>query len=249
MAIYWVEVMARMSNYIPIKLFIRGKVSRVRNITLPGILFTKKTQFYRRSNPHYKPKTVWRPSRVYNGNPYTNKRVYFSVSRPELYYSFKASSNGNISALLEFILSYCVTIVPKWPINDKPANGKISSMLVFIWRQMVWSHHICTVAVNDASFKINKKVPWWRHQMETFSALLALCAGNSSSPVNSPHKGQWRRALMFSLICTWINHWVNTREAGGLRRHLRSLWRHCNIIRKSASISVPIWLRHLHSRE
>ena len=38
-------------------------------------------------------------------------------------------------------------------------------------------------------------------------------------PVNSPHKGQWRRALMFSLICAWINGWVNNREAGDLRRH------------------------------
>ena len=61
--------------------------------------------------------------------------------------------------------------------------------------------------------------PWWRHQMETFSALLAVCAGNSPSPVNSPHKGQWRGALMFSLICAWINGWVNNREAGDLRRH------------------------------
>ena len=60
---------------------------------------------------------------------------------------------------------------------------------------------------------------WWRHQMETFSALPALCAGNSPVPVNSPHKGQWRGALMFSLICTWINDWVNNREAGDLRRH------------------------------
>ena len=60
--------------------------------------------------------------------------------------------------------------------------------------------------------------PWWRHQMETFSALLALCAGNSPVPVNSPHKGQWRGALMFSLICVWINDWVNSREAGDLRR-------------------------------
>ena len=39
------------------------------------------------------------------------------------------------------------------------------------------------------------------------------------SPVNSPHKGQWRGALMFSLICAWINDWVNNREAGDLRRH------------------------------
>ena len=42
------------------------------------------------------------------------------------------------------------------------------------------------------------------------------------SPVNSPHKGQWRGALVFSLICVWINGWVNNREAteaGDLRRH------------------------------
>ena len=38
-------------------------------------------------------------------------------------------------------------------------------------------------------------------------------------PVNSLHKGQWRGALMFSLICAWTNSWVNNREAGDLRRH------------------------------
>ena len=38
-------------------------------------------------------------------------------------------------------------------------------------------------------------------------------------PVNSPHKDQWRGTLMFSLICVWINGWVNNREAGDLRRH------------------------------
>ena len=32
-----------------------------------------------------------------------------------------------------------------------------------------------------------------------------LCAGNSPVPMNSPHKGQWRGALVFSLICFWIN--------------------------------------------
>ena len=58
-----------------------------------------------------------------------------------------------------------------------------------------------------------KASAWWRHQMETFSALLAICA----VPGESPHKGQWRRALMFSLICIWINSWVNNREAGDLR--------------------------------
>ena len=61
--------------------------------------------------------------------------------------------------------------------------------------------------------------PWWRHQMETFSALLALCAGNSPVTGEFPHKGQWRGALMFSLICTGINGWVNNHEAGDLRRY------------------------------
>ena len=56
-------------------------------------------------------------------------------------------------------------------------------------------------------------------KMETFSALLAICAGNSRSPVKSPHKGQWRGTLMFSLICVWKNVWVNTWDAGDLRRH------------------------------
>ena len=37
------------------------------------------------------------------------------------------------------------------------------------------------------------------------------------SPVNSPHKGQWRGALMFPLICARINGWVNNGEAGKIR--------------------------------
>ena len=36
---------------------------------------------------------------------------------------------------------------------------------------------------------------------------------------DSPHKGQWRRALMCSLICTWANAWACIICAGDLRRH------------------------------
>ena len=54
--------------------------------------------------------------------------------------------------------------------------------------------------------------------------------GTHRSPVDSPHKRQWRRALMFSLTCVLTNAWANNREAGDLTRHrpLHSLWRHCN---------------------
>ena len=46
--------------------------------------------------------------------------------------------------------------------------------------------------------------------------------GIRRSPVNSPHKGQWRGALMFSMICARTNGWIDSitnRQAGDLRRH------------------------------
>ena len=64
--------------------------------------------------------------------------------------------------------------------------------------------------------------------METFSALLALCAGIHRSPVNSHLKGQWLGALLFSLIYTWINAWVKQWQVWWFETTSRSLWRHCN---------------------
>ena len=51
------------------------------------------------------------------------------------------------------------------------------------------------------------------------SVLLPFVRGIHRSTVNSPHRGQWRGALMFSLIGVWINGWVNNREAGDFRRY------------------------------
>ena len=45
-----------------------------------------------------------------------------------------------------------------------------------------------------------------------------LC-GEFPSPVNYPHKDQWRGVLMLSLICAWTNGWVNTWGPGDLRHH------------------------------
>ena len=55
----------------------------------------------------------------------------------------------------------------------------------------------------------------WEH----FPCYWPFVRGIHRSPVNSPHKGQWRGALMFSLICVWINGLVNNLEAGDLSRH------------------------------
>ena len=55
----------------------------------------------------------------------------------------------------------------------------------------------------------------WKH----FPRYWPFLRGIHWSPVNSPHKDRWRGALMFSLICAWINGWVNNGEAGDLGRH------------------------------
>ena len=67
--------------------------------------------------------------------------------------------------------------------------------------------------------RLNYVLSWWRYQVETFSALLALCKGDPPVTGGYPHKGQWREALTFSLICAWTNGWANNRDAGDLRRH------------------------------
>ena len=63
--------------------------------------------------------------------------------------------------------------------------------------------------------KSHADITKWKH----FPRYWPFVRGIHRSPVCSPHKGQWRGALMFSLICAWINGWVNNREAGDLRRH------------------------------
>ena len=72
---------------------------------------------------------------------------------------------------------------------------------------------------------------WWLHQMETdFPRYWPFVRGIHRSPVNSPHKGQWRGALMFFFDLRlnkrfskhWWGWWFETPS--------RPLWRHCNDI-------------------
>ena len=73
------------------------------------------------------------------------------------------------------------------------------------------------IACGNISHKID--VSWWRHQMVTFSALLALCVGNSPVAGEFPSQRPVTRGFGVSLICALISGWVNNREAGDLRRH------------------------------
>ena len=71
-----------------------------------------------------------------------------------------------------------------------------------------------TVTANDDVIK-------WNH----FPRYWSFVRGIYRSPMSSPHKGQWRGAFMFSLICAWINGSVNNGEAGDFRHH----WAHYDV--------------------
>ena len=82
----------------------------------------------------------------------------------------------------------------------------------------------------------------WKH----FARYWPFVWGIHRWPVNSPHKGQWRRALMFSLIGAWINDSVNNGEVGDLRRHRahydRIVMDSCETLQiTSMSVARPFW--------
>ena len=75
--------------------------------------------------------------------------------------------------------------------------------------------HCCCFKVKGPQ-RLHDDVIKWKH----FPRYWPFVRGIYRSLVNSPPKGKWRGTLMFSLICTRINCWVNNREAGDLRRDL-----------------------------
>ena len=88
-------------------------------------------------------------------------------------------------------------------------------------------------------FIFHDDVMKWKH----FPRNWPFVRGIHRSPVNSPHKGQWRGALMFSLICVWINNWVNNRETGDLRHYrahyyVIAMW--CGCVHHLAAIVMSV---------
>ena len=80
-----------------------------------------------------------------------------------------------------------------------------------VWNQMLQRPHLCKLNncfSHDYIIKQKHLLRYW-----------TFVWGTQRSPVNSLHKGQWRRALVFSLICTWTNDWVNNKDSSDLRHH------------------------------
>ena len=79
--------------------------------------------------------------------------------------------------------------------------------------------------------KFNGGLIWWRHQMETFSALLAICAGNSPFPGEFPAQRPVTRSFDVSFDLRLNNRLSKQSRGWWFDTLSRPLWRHCNDIR------------------
>ena len=68
--------------------------------------------------------------------------------------------------------------------------------------------------------------PSWRHHMETFSSLLAIC--EAKPPVDSPHKGQWGGSLMVFFVLRLNKRLSKEPRRWWFETPSVALWRHCN---------------------
>ena len=94
-------------------------------------------------------------------------------------------------------------------------NTSVSAIVVVVWYAVMACSSI--LPLHDDVIK-------WNH----FPRYWPFVRGIHRSPVNSPHKGQWRGALMLSLICA-LNKRLNKQSCGWwLEAQSHSLWHHCN---------------------
>ena len=111
----------------------------------------------------------------------------------KMHNTLEASVNNNLSYSESWSESYFHAI----PGKRKPKTGDRRVKRQLILNLLASNHH---------------DVIKWKHYPRHWP----FCGEFTG---DSPHTGRWREALMFSLICTWINGWVKNREAGDLRRY------------------------------
>ena len=111
-------------------------------------------------------------------------------------------------------LQYCSS-------NGLAPNRRQNIYLIQCWRKCFVAddstgpESTYVIAVSFLFIFSHDDVIKWKH----FPRYWPFVRGIHRSPVNSPHKGQWHGAYMFSLICAWITGWVNNRDTGDLRCH------------------------------
>ena len=151
----------------------------------------------------------------------------------------------------------CVTR-PQWvkqfSNKDSWINNNIVKLIIrWACKQHRQLSNVCPVSTNapsswiclfpcviDRTSVMGPKITWWRHQMETFYALLTICAGNSPVPGEFPAQRPVTRSfdVFFDLR---LNKRLSKQSWGWwFETPSRPLWRHCNVA-CSSGLLILLW--------
>ena len=125
------------------------------------------------------------------------------------------------------------TLVLSW---TNTCHVSLSQIIRIIWRD------VSTVTHSTSISKLgHHRLSWWRHQMEIFSALLVICAGNSPVPGEFPAQRPVTRN--FDVFCDLrLNKRLSKQSRGWWFETLScSLWRHCNVF-AATNYLTQCWL-------
>ena len=135
--------------------------------------------------------------------------IYMYIFHPrKRIWKFRLENGGHVIAA-----SMCWYVLPSMTIGAVLTNLTIQQSCYILFATRLIHDDIRGIFHDD--------VIKWKH----FPRYWPFVRGIHRWPVDSPHKGQWRGALMFSLMCVRTNGWINSWYAGDLRRHMA----HCDV--------------------
>ena len=144
---------------------------------------------------------------------YRVMRLFLVVSSNDYLLSFYSSQNLRIST------SHEVALGTPSGVRGNIRMASCSTASVY-GKWVLWDRHTGWSRPSKVRLYMHDDVIKWKH----FPRYWPFVRGIHRWPVNSPHKGQWRGAMMFSLICAWRNDWVRL----VIWDAIASLWRNCN---------------------
>ena len=123
---------------------------------------------------------------------------------------------------------------------DRAFMAPTPSNKLIIYFILEWKRNSTDEAVSVYLCRLHDNVIKWNH----FPRYWPFVRGIHRWPVNSPHKDQWRGALMSALRCAWADGWANNRDTGDLGRRRAH---HDDIVMTRIGIAI-IKMRRCHDR-
>ena len=177
---------------------------------------------------------MWLPSHVVKCKSHINEFCESWYSCWDKLWNFT-----DVFVALTWIFKYMITsemetlcaLLALFDWNPPVADGFPSEIASNATRQcFIDDVHFDVIILSHSRVVFRYDASWWRHQMETFSALLALCEGNP--PVTGGFPSQRPVTRSFDVF---FDLRLNKRLSKHSRRWWfetpsRSLWRHCNVI-------------------